>query len=326
MNPKYELKNHVLYEFFAGAPNRENILFESRGVINGLSRVITEICKDIEQQAKETCDKKTEIFQTYIGKLTNMGLSSFFDNYSFEITTRYGNNKGDYKGGFYPYRSLSDSPNGVICSPMIEFSVEGNNPMEIINTIRFAIGHELTHAYNLVMYARKKGLTVREIMDNYLYGQHYSNIKQAQNYGVGNKKAIAYVLYHLNRMERNAYLAQLKQELEAKADLIMDSESAWQAVLESESYKKFKNIQQNVYIMCGRMSPAVKKELVDATNDITGKKFKNYNQVIKFYLSYWNVWKKKYLSTAAKIAYDVFEENNVMVDGYPNTDLIIKDR
>lgn len=326
MDTKFELKNHIIYEFYAGSPNKENILFETRGVVNGLNQVVKAICEKIEPQAKRTCSSGKDITKAYIGTLSKIGLSSFFDKYSIIITTEYsaGNNK--YAGGFYPIRSLYDTNKGVVCSPEISLSVSGMDPDDIMNIIRFAIGHELTHAYNLVKYARKTGSNVQEVMDNYLYKQHYRDIKHVTNSRTGNAKAVGNILYNLNRMERNAYLAQLKQELEAKSDAIKDSKSAWQAVLDSESYKKFKNLEKNISIMCGFVSDDVKDEILKATNDITGKNFKNYEQVKKYYVAYWNVWKKKYLSTAAKIAYDVFDENNVMVDGYPNEEFVLKNK
>ena len=327
MNSNFELKNHILYEFFAGLPNRENILFETRGVVNGLNKVIRAMCDEIIPQAENTCKTGKSIIHSYSGKVSDMGLSSFFDYYTLEVTTRYSDNKNDYRGGFYPAKSLVDDvEEGVICLPVIELSVGGTNPSEILNTLRFAIGHELTHAYNLLSYARKNKLTVREVMDNYLYGQHYSDIKRIEKNSYGNTYAIANVLYHLNRMERNAYIAQLKQELEAKSDVITDSKSAWQAVLESESYKKFKNLEINISTICGNLSKGTKEELLQATNDVTGKGFKTYKQLKKYYAAYWNTWKKKYLSMAAKIAYDVFEENNVMVDGRPNESPMIKSK
>lgn len=320
-----ELKNHIIYEFFAGAPNRENILFESRGVVNGLHKAVKAIVKDVLPQVNDTCKYKTEIYQPYSGKLSDKGLTSFFDDYELEITTRYGSDKRDYRGGFSPKKSLVDTENGVTCSPVIDFSLTGNNPKEMMATIEFAIGHELTHAYNLVMYANKNGLGVDDVIRNYLYGQHYYDIKTSKINGIGNESAIADVLYKLNRMERNAYIAQLKQELETKSNKIKDSKSAWDAVLGSESYRKFKDLEDNMSVLFNpSLSLPTKKEVLKVTNKITGKEFQNYNQVKKFYSAYWNTWRKKYLSTAAKIAYDVFEKDNDTVDGFGPEDQIIE--
>lgn len=325
MNTDKELKNHIIYEFFAGAPNRENILFESRGVVNGLHNVVKAVVAKIYQQVRDTCSLKTEIYQIYTGKLEDEGLTSFFNKYKIEITTRYGHAKDQYRGGFYPMRSFYDTKSGVACDPDIEFSVTGDDVSEIIHTISFALGHELTHAYNLLSYANKNGLSKDDITNNWSVTQGYKKIKASMDYGYGNEKAVANTLYNLNRMERNAYLAQLKQELEDKSDVILDSRSAWKAVTDSESYKKFKNLETNIGIIFSpTTSEPVKHEILNITKKITGKEFKNYNQVKKFYGKYWNTWKKKYLSTAAKIVHDIFDEHNMMMDGNNlSEDLII---
>ena len=43
--------------------------------------------------------------------------------------------------------------------------------------------------------------------------------------------------------------------------------------------------------------------------------FTTYNQLLKYYNRRWEKWKKNYLIKATKIAYDVFSENNLTLDG-----------
>lgn len=325
-NTNNELRNHIIYEFYAGLPNRENILMESRGVVSGLHDVVKAICEELSDQIWETYNTKEEETRVYSGEVSEFGLKSFFEDFTITLTTIYGNNKSKYRGGLSVSKSFSDSENGVVCSPVINFHVTNNDPHDMARTISFAIGHELTHAYNFYQYARKNNLTVQQMMDNFDDIQRYGDIMATKNSpGLNNEKAVGDILYKLNRMEHNAYIAQLKQELESNADKITDSKSAWKIVLNSESYKKFENLERNFQILFGLdMSDEAKKQIIYYTNRATGKDFKNYNQLKKFYRAYWETWKKKYLTTASKIAYDIYAEHNQMTDGNMSNDILLK--
>ena len=58
--------------------------------------------------------------------------------------------------------------------------------------------------------------------------------------------------------------------------------------------------------------------------------FSSYKQVKKYYLNRWLKWKNKYLSTAAKIAHDIYasDNKNTWLDQgmYGNKNTIIKDK
>lgn len=325
-NANLELQNHIIYEFYAGLPNRENVLMEARGVVGGLHEVVKAICEELSDQIWETYNAKKAETHEYSGKVSEFGLKSFFENFIITLTTMYGDAKSNYRGGLSVTKSFSDSENGVVCSPVINLYVSDNDPSDMIRTVAFAIGHELTHAYNFYQYAHKNDLTVRQMTNNFDDVQRYGDIMATKNSpGPNNEKAVGGILYKLNRMERNAYIAQLKQELESEAESIKDSKSAWRAVLASESYKKFKNLEANFDIMFGaEMSDSAKEQIIHYTNRATGKNFKTFNQIKKFYMAYWEMWKKKYLTMAAKIAYDVFNKGNLMMDGNMSDDILLK--
>lgn len=325
-NTNNELRNHIIYEFYAGLPNRENILMESRGIVSGLHEVVKAICEEMSDQIWETCSVGDETTEMYTGDVSDFNLSTFFRNYTVHLTTIYDEGKTRYSGGLLIPDSFSDVEGGVICHPVIEFVVYGNDASNMARTIVFAIGHELTHAFNDYQYANKKGLAKQDIINNFRHGQNYNSIIASKQSKVQNEKAIANLLYLTNRMERNAYIAQLKQELESVKDTIKDSTSAWNAVLNTESYKKFKQIER-VYeqLVSGTLSNLAKEQIMGFTNKILGKSFVNYERVERFYTNIWNKWKKKYLTTASKIAYDIFEENNPATDGdMSDTDILLK--
>ena len=325
-NTNLELKNHIIYEFYAGLPNRENILMESRGVVSGLHEVVKAICEEMSDQIWETCSIGEETTKTYTGDVSDFNLSTFFRNYTVHLTTMYDEGKTRYGGSLLMQDSFSDVEGGVICHPVIEIVVHGNDASNMFRTIVFAIGHELTHAFNGYQYANKNGLVKQDIINNFRHDQNYSSIDTSKQSKVQNEKVIASLLYLTNRMERNAYIAQLKQELESVKDTIKDSTSAWNAVLNTESYKKFKQIER-VYeqLTSGTLSNLAKEQVMGFTNKILGKSFVNYKRIENFYTNIWSKWEKKYLLTASKIVYDIFEKNNPATDGdMSDTDIFLK--
>ena len=72
------------------------------------------------------------------------------------------------------------------------------------------------------------------------------------------------------------------------------------------------------------ISDEAKKQIIHYTNRSTGKNFKNFDQVKKYYMKYWETWKKKYLTTASKIAYDIYAEHNPITDGNMSDDILLK--
>ena len=326
MNTSTELLNHIIYEFYSGRLNRENLLNESRGVVSGLHAVVKDMCGAFYQQVCETMHENKKLSQEYKFSTKEMGYDTFFDKIKVQLTTAPGQ-RTKFTGGLNPGMTYSKTDEGLVCSPDIFYRVEATDVETMIRLIESAIGHELTHAFNLYQYGVKNNLEVHEILDNYRYDQRYSAIASARDdtFDTGNRRAVGNLLYQMNRMERGAYIAQLKEELEAKADEITDSKSAWEAVLSSESYKNYKSIEKNINVICtGRCSEMVQEELIRLTNNIMKTDFKTYNQLQKWYNAQWYKWKTKYITTAAKIAYDVYAEYNDMLDGDRDTSETIK--
>ena len=129
-----------------------------------------------------------------------------------------------------------------------------------------------------------------------------------------NEKAIGQMLYYLNRMERNAYLGQLRQELMSEKDDITDAKSAYELVKKTGSWRNFKYLEKSMFALWSITNPYAQKTIVDITNDITGKKFTRYTQVKKYFASRFEKWKTKYLRNVSRIAYDVYLDKNHIIN------------
>ena len=124
------------------------------------------------------------------------------------------------------------------------------------------------------------------------------------------------ILYLLDKIERNAYIGQIRQELIANQDKLTDWQSTFDVVKNSESYKKFLHLEKNVNAILSITDKKQQLKFIDALNKMMDKSFTTYNQLQKYYWGRWLKWKKGYLNKITKIAYDVYKNNpqNGMTD------------
>lgn len=302
-----ELKNHLLFEFNY---YNNNVIKETRGVINGIETVVQSMLEMVSKQLHDTFITHKPTYKKYNG----LGIKTFFNEYILTVSAEI-SHKMSYKGEFHYANSFEQKNDKIICKPHIDIQISANSENDLRYAFSFAVGHELTHAYNLYQYAKTYGID--NMKQNVSYQQKYRNIRRGMNpYVIINYRAVALMLYHLNRMERNAYIAQLKQELLSKKDEIKDSETAFDAIKTTESYKKFLNLENNVNLcLSDEMTTTAQNEITYALNSIMEKKFTNYNQVRNYFSDRWRKWKKAYLIKASKIANDIYQENNMSLDG-----------
>ena len=84
-------------------------------------------------------------------------------------------------------------------------------------------------------------------------------------------------------------------------------------------------MENNVNLcLSDEMTTTAQNEITYALNSIMEKKFTNYNQVRNYFSDRWRKWKKAYLIKASKIANDIYQENNMSLDGdFMNKNIII---
>lgn len=300
MNINIELKNHLLYEFTI---NNYGFLNETRSIVNGIDNTVLMFLNMVSEQIKNTKTKSTNIYT----EKNNFNIKTFFTQFKLKLTITKGEKK--YSGGCDINNSIiKNSENKWICIPDIELQVQGKNENEIRNVFGFAIGHELTHLYNMLQYAIKNN---ENGYNNVFDKNKYRNISNTMSnpFFEKNTKIIAQILYTLTRIERNAYIAQLRQELLNQEELITDTNSAYEAIKNTESYKRLLFLEKNINILFSEdlnNSETTKTNILSTLNKTMNKKFTNFEQVKKYFLRRWLKWKKAYLSRASKIAYDVF--------------------
>lgn len=304
MNSDLELKNHIICEFLI-RNNTPTIITETRGVVNGIDDVVNTLTKAMLPQAMNVSKGIEGNSSTEIYNDSNIlsSIKTFFNDFNIRLKI-IKSQKKQYHGGtavdsiFY---NLEEKR--WYCHPDINLTIGGPTINDIIYVLKFCLGHELTHCYNLLQYAIKTNNSPWMSVSR----NRYPQIIDGKNNGfLRNEKAISDLLYKLNRMERNAYLAQLRQELMERKEELKDNNIIFNVIKTTESYQKFLNLEHNINILLTIDSQDIQVEIINILNRIMGLKFKTFNQAKKYLVRRWMKWKKIYLSKAAKIGYDVY--------------------
>ena len=310
MNTNNELKNHILCEFKRNE-NFFGTLIEVRGVVNDVENVVKSFSIMIKQQINNTFLKNENKTYTYNEKneiYQKNKVNTFFDEFILKLTIKQG--KKTYSGNSDVHKTIFKDKNGNwICKPYIELTIQAENIIDAYYVFEFAISHELTHLFDMLQYSIKNN---KSGYYNVIDKNKYRKIAQTKNdkFLPNNLRAIAYILYFLTRVERNAYIAQLKQELLAKKDKITNNKTAFETIKTTESYKQFEYMEEQITMIYSIKNENIQNELINALNSIMNKKFSTYNQLKKYFLGRWLKWKKAYLIQASKIAYDIYAMEN----------------
>ena len=301
-----ELKHHIITEF-ARNYSSTAVLKEEHGYINNIDSVIEYFKAIVEPQVELVFSDETyedSASRTYKDKIN---IKTFFEYYNLRVTFEYSKTTSSYKGGASPKSVYVHPIKGQwACAPDIELTIIAPNTIKAMKNFSFAIGHELTHCYDLLQYAKETNQDPWYSLNR----NRYFDIQKTYTYGIGNEKAAANILYHLNRTERNAYIAQLKQELLDNKEQIKDSKSAFDAIKNTESYKKFLYLERNINAIMNLTDTQTQQNLIKYLNGIMNKKLTTYNQLKKYYLNRWQKYKNKYLATASKIVHDIYTQDN----------------
>lgn len=307
MDANIELKNHISVEF-----RYHRSLNETRGVMDGIGHIVDVFIQMVKPQFQRLYESEdTTITETYDSNnaiFLNNHKKMFFEHFLLTLVTQKSEKKG-YKGGLDLDNVKHDSDFGFIIEPNIQITIKSPTYSEAIDMFSSTFAHEITHGYNMLQYALKNN---KIGTDNVMLRNRYSNIINAKYHpNHSNLRAIGEMLYNLSRLERNAYIAQLRQELYSMKDDIFDATSAYEAIKKTSSYKHFLYLEENMNILNGKvfkLTNDVKDDLRISLNSTMGTHFTNFEQFLKYFNRRWDIWKKTYLTKASKIAYDIYSQ------------------
>ena len=249
-------------------------LCESYGVFNGCGEVTKKIMEIVDYMLENSIN----IFQTKIKdgrfiekveiKLRNTSNSAFYTGSEIK------NNKYD------PLRliiGVATSRKNIISSVM----------------------HELLHAYEnqqrYVNNAPSMGKAARTI------GYDKNPINKTVSYN-DIKQKISYILYHFTDFERNAYIAQIKGELEACDKSFWDIKDAFEYIKTTIPYRNYQKIFSFCSELCEIENNKVQKDILDYTSELSNYNFKTYDSFRNWLIMKMKKYQKKFNNILPKIA------------------------
>lgn len=232
-----------------------------------------------------------------------LGIPAFFKNFELILSLKKisSNEKPGYRGSYYSNASLKKKlVGGWKVSPKIKLTIWAKNADIVKRMFVCSLTHELTHSYMDLCYSQKNNKNfIKESIK-----RRGGNIYAAEETGsdIGN------VFYLLYRPERNAYLAQLQEELSLKKNKIKDKKTLNQALKSTIPWRHYKWLDRNITEIINETDEHKQKVNMEDTEKIMDKHFNNYSQFQKYMSGRFKKWEKAFLTKSSKIAYNVYEK------------------
>lgn len=307
-----ELLSHLITEFvlFGRSPIALN---ENGHHYENVDMIVDYFMKLFKNQVEDTFYLERITNKTYSG---HVPFKTFFSRYTIDLTLSKGPKR--YSGGLSPKSIKRNGDKSFICEPVMRINISAKDEDECYYTLSHIIGHEITHGWNLFQYAVKNNEDPSDTDYMKRYLSHVNAISDKKNTD-SIEKSFSKIMYMLDRGERNALIAQLRQELKSMSNGIQGAKTIGliqSFVKNTESYKTFSVLEKGINTICGITGPNVQNTFMKKAESATRKRFNTYNQMVKYFTNRWDKWKKIYLRNASKIAFDIHYEDpaNTWID------------
>lgn len=304
--------DHISYEL--GSLSEYDI-FESHGYYDNISYIVEKIHDKIRSNILSLKDGET--FETTLSDMSIFNRDKvFFDEYSLSIEVTYKETEKELNrnlsGGSYFEDSQITMENGIIeFYPIMEIHATGSSKMKIMNFILKDIGHEFLHAYNdYCVFKESKGESrLKDIYFKY-------NYKTSETSTLKTEVLVSQILYFTDQAEKNARVAQIKQEIEQYKNGRWKQIDIKNAVDSTEINHDIQDAENKLYELMDRSYGNDKEAddnkyyTIEAVKGLSGYNFSTFEQAIRFLKNKIYKVRKQFNKQAYKIATDVYLENN----------------
>lgn len=325
-----ELQNNIDFDI---KRKGYSYLFESMGypnVVFNFTKGFIDVCS---AQIKQTRFESTS--ETYTQKDFKSNIP-FIENFQIAIDMRIDDGDSGSKGGFSDLDSKMYMKNGeILLYPVIEIYVHGKSIDDLKNELFSAICHEMTHGYSEYMTLKSDKAVENYISfesTNALYGISVSTLMFLSN----NKTQIKYyrnnsflndrpdswesifsrISYFVSEPEKRAQISELRHELESKSQTIRDSKSASNAIINSNVYKIYKwlndNIDYFINTIIDKKFDNLHKGIIRSFNNVFDKKYESIEKIIKYFDNIRNSYNRFFINRSGKVVQDIMDQNMAM--------------
>ena len=304
------LHNHVLFEF--GGLGK---LFETHGYYDKITDITDVISHEILHDLLDSNEDPYELRKTYDDMSMFKDINPFFTELKLRVDLKYSSaiKRNKIDASYDPINSKIQINDGVVSfCPMITISGFCNSKSGVIDEMIYTLGHEFTHAYNDYMVYVKSGhrKRLKDLSDMSKINNAISNPNSLIGYMIGA------VLYMADQAEKNAFIAQLKNELELYKGDLNSSKDCTHAIMTTNTYQNI----QNVTAFCNKFEEEINQNekgtdnakilFVDELNRIAEKNFKNFESAFKWFKYQVYEINANFNKKAPKIVHDVYTQRN----------------
>lgn len=186
------------------------------------------------------------------------------------------------------------------------------------NRFKAAIAHELLHAYENLKRHNNKAISLAQKVKNIGYNKNDTSIFYNEN---SIEKTISAVLYYLTDFERNAYVAQIKSELQLSDTVFNDISDAMKFVKSTVTYQNYEIVFSWANELCSVTDKETQAVIVYIVNSRSNNNFKTYNQFKKWLTRLAYKTERKFNNIIPKVAAESLKLDETFSE---NHDILLK--
>ena len=306
-----EMKNSLYVEFKYCRKPSHDFFTESRGSMNDVRHYIDIIRDEFWKQTARgkintVVQIPTECFKNIPNKFAN----------NIKVTIDFVDDSQNNLHGNYVAK-VNNWDGKQLKLLEINFTAHGSF-WDVLQGLPPLIAHELLHAYEDYMRYKK---TNKGILDA-AADLHYDSNQEAKNINSNVIKTLAHIYYMCTSFERNAYIAQLNQQV-TDTDKIAGSKQAFEALENTNIYKSYIQIGSQIEFFRQNLSQ-YKTDIEDWYYLTFKKKDLSPSQIMRrLYNLYMKTWRKIRKTTASYMR-NLYESNNKLLVLHDDFSFLLK--
>ena len=294
-----QMKNSLYLEFrYSKKPSLDSILLESKGNMNDIDDYIASIMTEFRKQTHNGKMNKTIIVTEK--EFTNIPNPIAKQ---FKVTIDYQNTDSQEIYGVYNSKKSKLTDN-VLDYVEINVAAHGNYKSLLFELPRM-LSHEFLHAYEKLMRLRKGNNKMEtDAYTNNNIARQMANITNDEII-----KHISMIYYYCSSFERNAYIAQLNQQIKQYKDTIQDSETAYQVLQTTPLYQQYMAFGRTLSVL-NKNKEQYKDSIEEWHELVYDGKHLPYGKIVRRLINLYNKTWRKIRKTTSSFLRQVYEEND----------------
>lgn len=233
----------------------------------------------------------------------------FFDTTLFDITLTIRKKVED--DCFYD----QDNSGIVNGKKFVKFNVLLSDTMllDLLSTINISMSHELLHAYQDMSTLEKSGRRLSDTFNHESYGRVVKKYTCSRYEGSRQIQDFLWMLYNTEPVEINAFVGEIKADLQSNMDFIDGSRKAEEAIKATETYGRLKGCWDILDKLKNTTAPSEQHDIIHTYNEVFGTDVKSYGRILKKLTARLERFSNQVMERASKTAYDIYAEKKPCV-------------